>query len=86
MENEKNTAQNENKDVKKKKYTVVFHQQNSQQNSLKTRPAGSSAPARKPAAPAQKPAAPAVQAPAAKAAAPAAPKAPAPADDTPSPR
>ena len=48
MDNEKKVTKEENGEVKKKKYSVVFRPGNSQQNSVKTRPAGT-APARKPA-------------------------------------
>ncbi|MBQ4425705.1 MAG: translation initiation factor IF-2 [Lachnospiraceae bacterium] len=47
---EKNMNNANEGEVKKKKYSVVFRQQNSQQNSLKTRPQGSTPP-RKPAGP-----------------------------------
>ncbi len=45
MDNENNlNTNNENEEPKKKKWSVVFHQQNSQQNSLKTRPAAPAGP------------------------------------------
>ena len=74
MDNEKKVTKDENGEVKKKKYSVVFRPGNSQQNSVKTRPAGT-APARKPAASAGSKAAPAKPAAAKPAARPAAAKA-----------
>ena len=71
MDNEKKVTKDENGEVKKKKYSVVFRPGNSQQNSVKTRPAGT-APARKPAASAGSKAAPAKPAAAKPAARPAA--------------
>nr|MBQ6242128.1 translation initiation factor IF-2 [Lachnospiraceae bacterium] len=90
MDNENKNTNEVNGEPKKKKYSVVFRPANSQQNSVKTRPAGTAparrpagtapAPGRRPAAPGTRPAAPqdeAAKRPAVRRPAPAAPAKPA---------